>query len=84
MIANWTPHPSRNLPESDSDTLTSFLRWYEVHRGQSRSEPGGAASVAAGRGSQRCRVKMMPGNWRLVRCHVSLCKLNDKESGSCA
>jgi hypothetical protein len=36
IIANWTPHPSRNLPESDQDTLTSFLRWYEVHRGQSR------------------------------------------------
>jgi hypothetical protein len=24
-IANWTPHPSRNLPRSDSDTQTSFL-----------------------------------------------------------
>jgi hypothetical protein len=30
-IANWTPHPSRNLPESDPDTLTSFLHWYQAH-----------------------------------------------------
>jgi hypothetical protein len=27
-IANWTPHPSRNLPQSDPDTLTSFLHCY--------------------------------------------------------
>jgi hypothetical protein len=33
-IANWTPHPSRNLPESDPDTLTSFLHWYEVRHAQ--------------------------------------------------
>jgi hypothetical protein len=35
MVANWTPHPSRNLPQSDPDTLTSVLAWYlqqhEVH-----------------------------------------------------
>jgi len=36
IVANWTPHPSRNLPESASDTLTSFLRWYEARHGQSR------------------------------------------------
>jgi hypothetical protein len=30
VIANWTPHPSRNLPESDPDTLTGFLHWYET------------------------------------------------------
>jgi hypothetical protein len=28
VVANWTPHPSRNLPESDPDTLTSVLAWY--------------------------------------------------------
>ncbi len=28
MVANWTPHPSRNLPQSDPDTLTSVLAWY--------------------------------------------------------
>jgi hypothetical protein len=28
MVANWTPHPSRNLPESDPETLTSLLKWY--------------------------------------------------------
>lgn len=31
-IANWTPHPSRNLPESDPNTLTSFLHWYQSRR----------------------------------------------------
>ncbi len=36
IIANWTPHPSRNLPEADPDTLTSFLHWYQVRRGQTR------------------------------------------------
>jgi hypothetical protein len=34
VIANWTPHPSRNLPESDPETLTSFLHWYETRHGQ--------------------------------------------------
>jgi len=34
IIANWTPHPSRNLPESSPDTLTSFLRWYEMGHGR--------------------------------------------------
>jgi hypothetical protein len=28
IVANWTPHPSRNLPESDPETLTSLLKWY--------------------------------------------------------
>jgi hypothetical protein len=28
IIANWTPHPSRNLPQSDPQTLTSVLAWY--------------------------------------------------------
>jgi hypothetical protein len=28
IIANWTIHPSRNLPESDPETLTSLLNWY--------------------------------------------------------
>jgi hypothetical protein len=28
MVANWTPHPSRNLPQSDPETLTSVLTWY--------------------------------------------------------
>lgn len=31
-IANWTPHPSQNLPESDPDTLTWFLHWYQTSR----------------------------------------------------
>jgi len=31
MVANWTPHPSRNLPQSDPDTLTSALAWYLQH-----------------------------------------------------
>jgi hypothetical protein len=26
-VANWTPRPSRNLPESTPDTLTSVLAW---------------------------------------------------------
>ena len=30
-VANWTPHPSRNLPESAPDTLTSVLAWYRSH-----------------------------------------------------
>jgi hypothetical protein len=34
IIANWTPHLSRNLPESSPDTLTSFLRWYEMGHGR--------------------------------------------------
>jgi hypothetical protein len=34
IVANWTPHPSRNLPESDPDSLTSFLHWYENRHGQ--------------------------------------------------
>lgn len=34
VIANWTPHPSRNLPESDPDTLTSFLHWFQARHGQ--------------------------------------------------
>jgi hypothetical protein len=32
IVANWTPHPSRNLPESDPDTLTSVLAWYRSRR----------------------------------------------------
>lgn len=28
IVANWTPHPARNLPQSDPDTLTSVLTWY--------------------------------------------------------
>lgn len=28
MVANWTPHPSHNLPQSDPGTLTSVLAWY--------------------------------------------------------
>jgi hypothetical protein len=28
ILANWTPHPERNLPESDPESLTSVLRWY--------------------------------------------------------
>jgi hypothetical protein len=27
-VANWTPHPSRNLPQSDPATLTSVVAWY--------------------------------------------------------
>jgi hypothetical protein len=34
VIANWTPHPSRNLPESDPETLTWFLHWYEARHNQ--------------------------------------------------
>jgi hypothetical protein len=30
IVANWTPHPSRNLPESAPDTLTSVLAWYNA------------------------------------------------------
>jgi len=36
VIANWTIHPSRNLPESDPNTLTYFLHWYESQHGQTR------------------------------------------------
>ena len=36
IVANWTPHPARNLPESDPETLTSFLHWYQMRGGQSR------------------------------------------------
>ncbi len=32
IVANWTPHPARNLPESDPDTLTSVLAWYRSRR----------------------------------------------------
>jgi hypothetical protein len=32
IVANWTPHPSRNLPQSDPDTLTSVLGWYRSRR----------------------------------------------------
>jgi hypothetical protein len=28
IIANWTIHPSRDLPESDPESLTSVLKWY--------------------------------------------------------
>ncbi|MBV8474656.1 MAG: hypothetical protein JO234_14655, partial [Hyphomicrobiales bacterium] len=40
-VANWTPHPSRNLPESDPDTLTSVLGWYLNHseRGDAHGQP---------------------------------------------
>jgi len=31
IVANWTPHPSRNLPQSDPDTLTSVLAWYQSY-----------------------------------------------------
>lgn len=31
IVANWTPRPSRNLPESNPETLTSFLHWYQTH-----------------------------------------------------
>jgi hypothetical protein len=36
VVANWTPHPSRNLPESDPDTLTWFLHWYETRHGRGK------------------------------------------------
>ncbi len=39
VIANWTPHPSRNLPESDPETLTSFLHWYKTHLSQAAQKP---------------------------------------------
>lgn len=32
IVANWTPHPARNLPESDPETLTSVLAWYQSRR----------------------------------------------------
>ena len=34
VVANWTPHPSRNLPESDPDTLASVLAWYNARHGR--------------------------------------------------
>jgi hypothetical protein len=34
VIANWTTHPYRNLPQSDPTTLTWFLHWYMVHHGR--------------------------------------------------
>jgi hypothetical protein len=34
MVANWTIHPSRNLPESDPETLTSLLVWYTQQHGR--------------------------------------------------
>jgi hypothetical protein len=36
VIANWTPHPSRNLPESDPNTLTGFLHWYERQHSEAK------------------------------------------------
>jgi hypothetical protein len=36
VIANWTPHSSRNLPESDPETLTWFLHWYETRHPAAR------------------------------------------------
>ena len=33
-VANWTPHPSRNLPQSDPNTLTSVLAWYLRQHGE--------------------------------------------------
>lgn len=34
IVANWTPHPSRNLPESDPNTLTSVLAYYNARHGR--------------------------------------------------
>jgi hypothetical protein len=40
-IANWTPHPSRNLPQSDPDSLTSVLGWYlKRHEANGRDRSG--------------------------------------------
>jgi hypothetical protein len=41
MVANWTPHPSRNLPQSDPQTLTSVLAWYlKQHEANGRDGSG--------------------------------------------
>jgi hypothetical protein len=34
IIANWTAHPSYNLPETSPDTLTSVLNWYNARHGR--------------------------------------------------
>jgi len=36
VIANWTIHPSRNLPESDPNTLTYFCTGMRVNMVQTR------------------------------------------------
>ncbi len=36
LIANWTPHPERNLPESDPDTLTGVLHYYMAQHGHGK------------------------------------------------
>jgi hypothetical protein len=33
VIANWTPHPTRNLPESDPNTLSGVLAYYLSRHG---------------------------------------------------
>jgi len=40
IVANWTPHPARNLPESDPDTLTSVLAWYRSRHPSTTHRPG--------------------------------------------
>lgn len=31
IVANWTHHPSHNLPQSSPDTLTNVLGFYRAH-----------------------------------------------------
>ncbi len=33
VVANWTPHPANDLPESDPNSLTGVLRYYETTYG---------------------------------------------------
>jgi hypothetical protein len=40
-IANWTPHPARNLPQSDPDTMTSVLAWYLRQHGANGRDGSG-------------------------------------------
>jgi hypothetical protein len=46
-IANWTPHPSRNLPQSDPNTLASFLHWYQCSSPVAGFMDGGYATSAS-------------------------------------
>jgi hypothetical protein len=31
IIQTWTPNPVRNVPESDPDTMTGYLKWFVSH-----------------------------------------------------
>jgi hypothetical protein len=33
VIANWTPHPANDLPESDPNSLSGVLHYYMAKHG---------------------------------------------------